>query len=115
MAAILGDILKYLKVTKEITRDNVFFRIVTDASFGIFILSSIIAGMTTYIGQPIKCHGDGANPLTELHCWLHGTRDLRSDLELDGVICMDSTERDDENVSFIYHFLRDLFCFLLKL
>ena len=82
MAAILGDILKYLKVNKEINRDNLFFRLVTDATFGVFILSSIIAGLTSHFGDPIICHSEESNPLISSHCWLHGTRDLDGSLEL---------------------------------
>jgi len=99
MAAILGDILKYLKVSKEINRDNVVFRVLTDASFGVFVLSAIIGGMSTYIGDPIVCQEKSA--IIEAHCWLHGTRDLDGSLELEGQKCIDSN--DQNKVKTLYY------------
>ena len=58
-AALLEDVLKYLKLNKEITKDNFAFRIVTVGSFGIFMLCSILNGLTTYFGEAIVCHGAG--------------------------------------------------------
>jgi len=104
MAAILGDILKYLKVKKEINRDNLFFRIVTDATFGVFILSSIIAGLTSHFGKPIICHSEEENPLISSHCWLHGTRDLDGSLELEDEHCVDSND-DNKNKNLYYQWV----------
>jgi len=74
MAEILKNVLEYLKVNKEVTKDNVAFRIVTVGSFGIFMLCSILNGVTIKFGDPIICHG--REPLMEAECWLHGSYDL---------------------------------------
>merc|ERR1712029_313053 len=78
MADLLKNVLQYLKVKKEITKDNVAFRIVTVGSFGIFMLCSIINGVTIYAGHPIICDEKAAigTELIEAQCWLHGSYDL---------------------------------------
>merc|ERR1712029_17946 len=55
MADLLKNVLEYLKVNKPVTKDNVAFRIVTVGSFGIFMLCSILNGLTSYFGDPIIC------------------------------------------------------------
>ena len=78
MADLLKNVLQYLKVKKEITKDNVAFRIVTVGSFGIFMLCSIINGLSIYAGNPIICNEAGgiSTQLIEAQCWLHGSYDL---------------------------------------
>ena len=90
-ADLLGDIYQYLKLTKEVTKDNVAFRIVTAGSFGVFILSALLAGLTTWFGDPIVCKGKETNMLIEAQCWIHGTRPVATD---DNDHCIDA------NVSF---------------
>ena len=66
-AALLEDVLKYLKLNKEITKDNFAFRIVTVGSFGIFMLCSILSGLTTYFGEKaIVCHVPGKEEFKEI-------------------------------------------------
>ena len=82
---LLG-LLEHLKFTKEVTKDNFTFRLLTQISFGIFILCSLLGGLTTYIQDPIKCHITDDivkvdKDVFEAHCWLHGTRDLSEKLE----------------------------------
>jgi len=79
MADLLKNVLEYLKVKKEITKDNVAFRIVTVGSFGVFMLCSFLNGLTIYLGNPIICGGDNT-PLIQAHCWLHGSYDLDGSL-----------------------------------
>ena len=74
MADLLKDALKYLKVNKVVTKDNVAFRIVTVGSFGIFMMCAILNGLTSYFGDPIICKD--RNPLVETECWLHGSYDM---------------------------------------
>jgi len=80
---LLG-LLEHLKFTKEVTKDNFTFRLLTQISFGIFISCSLLGGLTTYIKDPIKCHinkgVDIDKDVFEAHCWLHGTRDLSKEL-----------------------------------
>ena len=77
-AALLEDVLKYLKLNKEITKDNFAFRIVTVGSFGIFMLCSILNGLTTYFGEAIVCHGAGdKQKIMEQYCYMHGSYDLK--------------------------------------
>merc|ERR1712047_16609 len=77
-AALLEDVLKYLKVNKEITKDNFAFRIVTVGSFGIFMLCSILNGLTTYFGDAIVCDGAGEKQkIMEQYCYMHGSYDLK--------------------------------------
>ena len=78
MADLLKDALKYLKVNKVVTKDNVAFRIVTVGSFNIFMLCSILNGWTSYFGKPITCDGSVNEPLMEINCWLHGSYNLSS-------------------------------------
>ena len=78
MAEILKNVLQYLKVNKEVTKDNVAFRIVTVGSFGIFMLCSILNGLTSYVSTPITCDGSSKEPLMEINCWLHGSYNLSS-------------------------------------
>merc|ERR1712141_935621 len=79
-AALLEDVLKYLKLNKEITKDNFAFRIVTVGSFGIFMLCSILSGLTTYFGEKaIVCHVPGKEEFQEImeqYCYMHGSYDL---------------------------------------
>merc|ERR1712047_167175 len=79
-AAILDDVLKYLKLNKEITKDSFAFRIVTVGSFGIFMLCSILSGLTTYFGEKaIVCHVQEKEEFQEImehYCYMHGTYDL---------------------------------------
>ena len=95
-ADLLGDIFQYLKLTKEVTKDNVAFRIVTAGSFGVFILSAGLAGLTTWFGDPIVCHGKETNMLIEAQCWIHGTRPVKTE---DNDHCLDA------NVSFFFSIL----------
>merc|ERR1712226_953986 len=78
-AAILDDVLKYLKINKEITKDNFAFRIVTVGSFGIFMLCSILNGLTTYFGEAIVCDGapEEKQKIMEQYCYMHGSYDLK--------------------------------------
>ena len=76
MADILKNVLEYLKVNKPVTKDNVAFRIVTVGSFGVFMLCSILNGLTIQFGNPIVCDGSSNTPLIETHCWLHGSYDM---------------------------------------
>jgi len=76
MAEILKNVLEYLKVNKEVTKDNVAFRIVTVGSFNIFMLCSILNGWTSYFGKPITCDGSTGEALMEINCWLHGSYNL---------------------------------------
>ena len=79
-AALLEDVLKYLKINKEITKDNFAFRIVTVGSFGIFMLCSILSGLTTYFGEKaIVCHvpeKEEFQEIMEQYCYMHGSYDL---------------------------------------
>merc|ERR1712141_400682 len=79
-AAILDDVLKYLKINKEITKDNFAFRIVTVGSFGIFMLCAILNGLTTYFGgKAIVCHVQEKEEFQEIieqYCYMHGSYDL---------------------------------------
>ena len=74
MADLLKDALKYLKVNKVVTKDNVAFRIVTVGSFGIFMMCAILNGLTSYFGDPIICKD--RDSLMEAECWMHGSYDL---------------------------------------
>jgi len=74
MADLLKNVLEYLKVNKPVTKDNVAFRIVTVGSFGIFMLCSILNGLTSYFGDPIICKD--RDSLMEAECWMHGSYDL---------------------------------------
>jgi len=78
MADLLKNVLEYLKVNKKVTKDNVAFRIVTVGSFGIFMLCSILNGLTSYVSTPITCDGSSKEPLMEINCWLHGSYNLSS-------------------------------------
>ena len=95
MADILKNVLEYLKVNKEVTKDNVAFRIVTVGSFGIFMMCAILNGLTIYFGNPIICDGTSNTPLIEAHCWMHGSYDLRNDL-IDDDHCFDEPPEDEE-------------------
>jgi len=95
MADLLKNVLEYLKVNKEVTKDNVAFRIVTVGSFGIFMMCAILNGLTIYFGNPIICQDTANKPLTEAHCWMHGSYDLRNDL-IDDDHCFDEPPEDEE-------------------
>jgi len=88
-------VLEYLKVNKPVTKDNVAFRIVTVGSFGIFMMCAILNGLTIYFGHPIICQDTANKPLTEAHCWMHGSYDLRNDL-IDDDHCFDEPPEDEE-------------------
>merc|ERR1711884_764730 len=94
MADLLKNVLEYLKVKKEVTKDNVAFRIVTVGSFGVFMLCSMLNGLTIYFGHPIICQDTVNKPLTEAHCWLHGSYDLRNDL-IDDDQCFDEPPKNE--------------------
>jgi len=76
-AAFLGDILQYLKISKDTTKDNVAFRLVTKGSFGVFLICAGLAGLTTWFGDPIVCHSKETNMVIESYCWIHGTVNLK--------------------------------------
>ena len=76
-AAFLGDILQYLKISKDTTKDNVAFRLVTKGSFGVFLICAGLAGLTTWFGDPIVCHESETNKVIESYCWIHGTVNLK--------------------------------------
>ena len=74
MADLLKNVLEYLKVKKEVTKDNVAFRIVTVGSFGIFMMCAFLNGLTLQFGDPIICKD--RDQLMETNCWYHGSYDL---------------------------------------
>ena len=81
MSALLNHLLTHLKFSKEYNNDNVSFRIFTQLSFGIFVSCSLMGGLTSYIGEDIKCiESDSVKEVGievfEYHCWLHGTKPL---------------------------------------
>mgnify|MGYP001218463752 CR=1 FL=1 len=84
---VLETILPYLKINKEVTKDNVSFRILTELNFGIFVACSIFVGSTSLIGEPILCQYKGdSEPEAEFintFCWIHGTRDLEDHIVSD--------------------------------
>ena len=90
-AALIGDVANYLKLTKEVTKDNVVFRIVTAGSFGVLMLSAGLAGLTTFFGEPIVCKNKEGNPLIEPYCWIHGTRIAPTD---DNENCINDSDPD---------------------
>jgi len=94
MADLLKNVLEYLKVNKPVTKDNVAFRIVTVGSFGVFMLCSILNGLTIQFGNPIVCDGSSNTPLIETHCWLHGSYDLRKNLT-ENKNCFDNDETSE--------------------
>ena len=83
---VLETILPYLKINKEVTKDNVTFRILTELNCGIFVACSIFVCSYSWIGDPIKCkYPTGINTESEAEfidnfCWIHGTRDLGTQL-----------------------------------
>merc|ERR1711953_1153505 len=96
MADLLKNVLQYLKVKKEITKDNVAFRIVTVGSFGIFMLCSILNGLTTYFGGAIVCHGAGdKQKIMEQYCYMHGSYDLKQSSGKWNENCFKSSEENE--------------------
>ena len=115
-AALIGDVANYLKLTKEVTKDNVVFRIVTAGSFGVLMLSAGLAGLTTFFGEPIVCKNKEGNPLIEPYCWIHGTRIAPTD---DNENCLDDGDADvsfDRKWCFFFEFLNIVqFCPILSI
>jgi hypothetical protein len=102
-AALLGDIANYLKLTKEVTKDNVVFRIVTAGSFGLLILSAGLTGLTAQFGDAIVCKSKEANPVMEAYCWIHGTRPIKQ-IEGEDICINDNDDGDaDDEVTTIYY------------
>jgi len=101
-AALLGDVANYLKLTKEVTKDNVVFRIVTAGSFGLLILSAGLTGLTAQFGDAIVCKSKEANPVMEAYCWIHGTRPIKSTPGYDDSDnCLG--DGDDDKVTTLYY------------
>jgi len=103
-AETFKDLFGYLNIKKEITKDNISFRIVTAGSFSVLIISAFICGLTSYFGSPIVCDvmkednsgGPNFRDLIEAHCWLHGTRLMTENYELnEGETCL--TKQDEEH------------------
>ena len=68
MSALLNHLLTNLKISKEYNTDNVSFRIFTQLSFGIFVSCSLMGGLTSYIGEDIKCI---ENKARQMHVFQH--------------------------------------------
>ena len=104
MAAILEGVLKYLKVTEEVVRDNWTFRVVTVYSFGIFMLSTILNGLTVYFGDPIVCDGSSNYTLMTDYCRVHGAYNL------DKTVILNTTcFTDEDSVSKLF-----ITCIIIK-
>ena len=73
MAELIGNILKYFKF-EEIDIDNWVFKLYYQASFGIFLLGSMIGVMSQYFGKPIACDFLGVDrSMAAEYCWIHGS------------------------------------------
>ena len=98
-ADFIGNFANYLKLTKEVTKDNVAFRIVTAGSFGVLMVSAALAGFSAWFGDPIVCQGEETNLIISSACWIHGTRPIK---QIEGEdVCIND---NDEDVSFDHGF-----------
>ena len=73
MAELIGNVLKYFKF-EDIDIDNWVFKLYYQASFGIFLLGSMIGVMSQYFGKPISCDFLGVDrSMAAEYCWIHGS------------------------------------------
>ena len=107
MSALLNHLLTNLKISKEYNTDNVSFRIFTQLSFGIFVSCSLMGGLTSYIGEDIKCIENkdikdsvGIEPF-EYFCWIHGSKPLIE--EITG--CKQAVKDDDDDKKLYYQWV----------
>jgi len=102
-ADFIGNFANYLKLTKEVTKDNVAFRIVTAGSFGVLMVSAALAGFSAWFGDPIVCQGEETNLIISSACWIHGTRPIK---QIEGEdICINDNDEDDKVTTLYYQWV----------
>ena len=108
---VLESILPYLNINKEVTKDNVTFRILTELAFGTFMACSILVGSTSFIGEAITCTGYKNTDDTEdtefanTYCWIHGTRDLVGKIASEECQPADSDIEDNKTRNLYYQWV----------